>query len=135
MLANLAARAAERTGAAIEVQRAPREDLVRSGPQIPVEQIKMMRCFMHEKAAGMRHESMPAAEVVGAVNDVEIPVKVNGDDLANNAGQQHLLDRPGGRRETIVESDIDTPAGRIYRIRRHLAVFMGFSGWAPLQAR
>ena len=56
---------------------AAREDLVRIGVEIPVEQVEMMRRLVHEQAAGILDVGVPAAEVVGAVLDVEIPVEVD----------------------------------------------------------
>ena len=70
----------------------------------------MMRRLVDEQAARMGHEGVPAAEVVGAVLDIEIPVEVHRNHVADRAGQQHLLDRSGCRREAVVEAHIDASA-------------------------
>ena len=45
----------------------------------------MMRRLVHEKAAGIFDIGVPAAEIVGAVLDVEIPVEIDRGDLADHA--------------------------------------------------
>ena len=79
----------------------------------------------------MASEGVPAAEIVGAVLGIEIPVEIDRRDLADHAGEEHLLDRPGGRREAVVEADVDAPAGAALRVEdaRHISavVAIGFS--------
>ena len=76
---------------------------------------------------------MPAAEIVGAVLDVEIPVEIDRDDLADHAPQSsNSLICARGRREAIVEGDIDAPAGARARRRGCAGTFravvaIGFS--------
>ena len=71
----------------------------------------MVRRLVHEQAAGMRRQRVPAAEIVGAVLDVEIPVEIDRGDVADDTRQQQFLDGAGGRREAVVEGDVDAPPG------------------------
>ena len=52
----------------------------------------MVRGLVHEEAAGILHEGMPAAKIVGAVLDIEIPVEIDRGDLADHAREEQLLD-------------------------------------------
>ncbi len=69
----------------------------------------MVRRLVHEKASGVLHERVPAAEIVGTVDDIEIPVEVDRNDLADGVADQQFVDRARRRREAVVEGDIDTP--------------------------
>jgi hypothetical protein len=59
---------------------------------------------------------MPAAEIVGAVLGVQIPVEIDRGHLADDARQKRLLDHFGGRREPVVEPDVDATAGAALRV-------------------
>ena len=88
-----------------------REDPHRVGVDPPVQQVEVMRRLVHEEAAGIAAVGMPAAEVVGAVAGIEIPVEVGRAHLADPARRQQLADLPRGRREAVVEGDVDPPPG------------------------
>src|SRR5260221_1140913 len=111
MRAGAAALAAERPVLAVVAQAAEGGDRSRIGFEIPVEQVEMMRRLVDEEAGGIFHLGMPAAEIIGAVAGIEIPVEIDRGDLADDAGAQQLLDPHGGRRIAVVERDVDATAG------------------------
>jgi hypothetical protein len=52
-------------------------------------------------------QPMPAPEIVGAVDDVEVPAEVDRDDLPDLVREQDLLHLLVGRRVAVVEGDDD----------------------------
>ncbi len=81
----LAARAAERALATVILQVGEGGDGVGIAVEIPIQQIEMMGRLVDEQTAGIFRIGMPAAEVVGAVLGVQIPVEVDRGDPADFA--------------------------------------------------
>ena len=112
-------------------EHAASKHLLRIKLEIPVEQIEVMHHLVHEQAAGDRALGVPAAEVIGAVLHVEVPMEIDRYDVADRARAQQFLDGARGRREAVVECNIDTPAGAALGIEDACAllavVAIGFS--------
>ena len=77
----------------------------------PVDQIEMMGRLVDEQTAGLVLVAVPAAEIVGAVDAVEIPAEIDGGDLADDAGHQQVLHLGAMRRVAVVEGNRHRLAG------------------------
>jgi hypothetical protein len=77
---------------AIMLQLAKGHNFDRIGIQPPVEQVKMMGCFMHPEGTSFVDESMPAPEIICAVVYIEVPVEVYGGNLSDPLVDQEFLD-------------------------------------------
>ena len=86
----------------------------------PVHQVEMVRGFVHQEAAGLVLVAVPAAEIVGAVNAVEIPAEIHRLDLADRAGHQDVLELRARRRIAVVERHRDALARLALRIEHAL---------------
>ena len=129
MDAGLAALAAKRPVAAVIALRSEGRDLAWHRVQIPVEQIEMMGGLVHEQAARMGFLGVPAAEIVGAMLGVEIPMEIDRGHGAHRLLAQQLLDAGGGGREAIVESHVDGPAGACLGFEDAAAFFRRGGHW------
>src|SRR5262249_42324873 len=89
----------------IEYAPALRGHPARHAAQPPVQQIEMVGGLVHEQSAGVRLVAMPAAEIVRTVMGIELPLEIDGGDLADSAGCQYLLQQRTRRRIAVVERD------------------------------
>src|SRR5271166_228694 len=92
-----------------------RGDQARHAAQPPVEQIEVMRRLVHEQATGICLVAMPAAEIVGAVMRVELPLEIDRGDMPDDARLQHLLQQGTRRRIAVVEGDCYRSSARLSR--------------------
>ena len=81
-----------------------------------------MGCLVHQQPAGVALVAMPAAEVVGPVAQVEQPLEVHREHLADGVGQEQLAHLGGVRRVAIVEGDPQLASGAVNRIQDLLAL-------------
>ena len=71
----------------------------------------MVRRLVDEEAARVLLVGVPAAEIVGAMPRVEIPVEIDRGDIADHLLEQQFLDARSGGGVAIIEGDVDAPAG------------------------
>src|SRR5690349_18388785 len=105
-----AARSAERAVPAVVPERALGKDALGLGTEVPAQEIEMVGRLVHEEAAAVFGVGMPAAEVIGTVLDIEVPVEIDRDDLADGTREQQLLDPLRSRRAAVVEGNVEPPA-------------------------
>jgi len=79
--------------------------------------------LVDEQAAGIFRIGMPAAEVVGAVLGVQIPVEVDRGDPADFAGIEQFLDLRSRRRIAIVEGHVDPATRALFGIQNPANLF------------
>src|SRR5204863_484036 len=75
------------------------------GVEPPVDQVEVVARLVDHQPAGVALVAVPAAEVVGAVAGVEEPLEVDGEDAADRAGLEQLLDSAVARGVAEVEGD------------------------------
>ena len=75
---------------AVELAASMGEDFLRLRVDPPVDKIEVMRGFVDEEPARVLHAPVPAPEKVGAVDIVERPLEIDGEDRADRA----ILDQP-----------------------------------------
>ena len=114
----------ERAGVAVFLTHAVRLHFDRIGAQPPVDQIEVMARLVDPQRAALRLQPVPAAEVVGAVADVEIPVEVDRADRAELVRREDLLDLDVLRREPIVEADGDLALVALLGFEDRLALLL-----------
>ena len=87
-----------------------------------VDQIEVVGGLVHQQAAGVALVAVPAAEVVGAVAQVEQPLEVHREHLANGVGHEQLAHRGGVRRVAVVEGDPQLAPGAVNCVQDLLAL-------------
>src|SRR5205823_6290225 len=88
----------------------------------PVHEIEMVSGLVDEQRSAVLSQTMPAPEIVGAVNDIEVPIEIDRDDPANLSCQQDLLDVLAVWRVAEVERDDDRPFVAFFGIEDRLAL-------------
>ncbi len=82
---------------AVEAQSTHGKDFFRYRTEPPIDQIEVMRGFVHQQAAGILFLTMPTAEVIGAMVGIQQPLKFHGKHAPDCAAHQQMLDL-GARR-------------------------------------
>lgn len=79
----------------------------------PVQQIEMMG-LMHQQVGAAVLQSVPTSEIGGTVVNIEIPIEINGSDLAHLLLLEQFLDFCHVRAPTVVKSDDDLSVGSTF---------------------
>ena len=98
------------------------EDLLRLRLDPPVEQVEVVGGFVDEEGAAEAPLAVPAAEIGGAVVDVEVPVEIHRGDLADALLHQQFLHLLPLGRIAVVERDGDVFAREGLRVEDGLAL-------------
>ena len=94
--------------------------LLRIRVKPPVEQVKMMRSFMHQQAATVGLNPMPSTEIVCPMGGIQVPMKIDRGHLPNSSFLQEFVEFLTMRGVAVIKGDQHLLPRSLFRIQNCL---------------